>query len=827
VFEIPAFLLDALRFRETRREVLREVTDHQWKTVLSGWSTARLAIALRQDRHDDLPDWVRSRIDAYLSDTALRFDRIKATYSTVAKALRDANADYLVIKGFSLWPGYTVHPRFRPQGDIDLYCPPESILRARDTLLALGYTPNLEREHFPKDHLCTMMPKTSWEPGENLFDPDMPICFELHFCWWNDSIMRFCPTGLDQFWTRRVSQRLEDISFPGLNSADNLAYTALNILRDRLLGVPAAEQVYGLARFLHLHANDHHFWATWRNLHDESLRRLEIISFRMAAESFACSLPEQVQEEIDSSAAGVEAWFREFSKPPLSARFDRRKDGVWLHTNFVDSVRDKASVVFRGLLSIPVAMPTFASVEGPDRQSPQDTPQPGPLRTLGFCRKVIKYAGWRWLMRRGVARLMQLPFFLWRGLRYGLSTKGLSPQFWTFLAASFCFDLGMAIFFFLYNLYLLDCGFKEEFLGAMTSAMGVGSIACTIPAGILIERLGLRKSLLFCFALVPFLSAARVFFSAKAVLLAFAFLSGFVTTVWAVALSPAITRLTNEKSRPLAFSIVFSFGIGIGSVANLIASRMPGWFAHLRPLTSIVQAKQFALLVGCSIVALGILPVSRLAFPSTPVTTRKLYPRNRFLLRFLPALALWTLVTGSLSPLANVYFSRYLQMPLQRIGEVFSFASLFQALAVLMAPFLFRKLGLVSAIAGTQLATALLLACLAATSAATSVSFIYVGYSGLLWMSEPGLFSLLMKHVTPAEQAGASALNFLVISLTQAIAVAATGASFARFGYPRVLYAMAGVALVAALFFRFLLGETVLPPSEPSLVGASSEERVG
>jgi len=84
-----------------------------------------------------------------------------------------------------------------------------------------------------------------------------------------------------------------------------------------------------------------------------------------------------------------------------------------------------------------------------------------------------------------------------------------------------------------------------------------------------------------------------------------------------------------------------------------------------------------------------------------------------------------------------------------------------------------------------------------------------------------------MKYVTPAEQAGASALNFLVISLTQAIAVAAAGASFARFGYPAVLYAMAGVALVAALFFRFLLGKSVLPPSEPCLVDAGSEERVG
>ena len=825
MLEIPTFLLDALRFRESRREALRNVTDHQWRAVLSSWSAARLALALRQDRDDDLPDWVRSRLDTYLSDTALRFDRIKATYSTVARAFRDADAEHLVLKGFSLWPGYTVDPRFRPHGDIDLYCPPESILLARDALLELGYTPNLKQEHLPKDHLSTMMPKTSWKPRENLFDPDMPICFELHFCLWNESIMRFCPSGLDQFWTRRVSRQLEDISFPGLNAADNLAYTALNILRDRLVGAAAAEQVYGLARFLHLHANDRDFWATWRNLHDESLRCLEIISFRVAEESFACSIPEEVQEEIQSSPAGVQAWFREFSKPPFSARFDRRKDGLWLHANFVDSFRDKASVVLRGLLSIPLFIPTFGTVVERDRQSTQGTPRPGTSRVLGSCRKVIKYAGW--LVSRAANRIIPLPFFLWRGLRYGLSAKGLSAQFWTFLAASFCLDLGMTIFFFLYNLYLLDCGFKEQFLGAMTSAMSIGSIACTIPAGIVIERLGLRKSLLLCFALVPAVSAARVFFSAKAVLLAFAFLSGFVTTIWAVALSPAITRLTNEKSRPLGFSIVFSFGIGMGIVANLAASRIPGWFVHLRPLTNLVQAKQFALLLGCAIVALGLLPVSRLAFPSTPAASKTLYPRNRFLWRFLPALAVWTMVTGSLSPLANVYFSQYLQMPLQRIGEVFSSASFFQVLAVLIAPFLFRKLGLVPAIAGTQFATAVLLVCLAATSAASYAPFIYIGYSGLLWMSEPALFSLLMAHVTPSEQAGASALNFLVISLTQAIAVGVAGASFTRFGYPAVLYAMAGVALVAALFSRFLLGQSVLPASQPSPVNASSEERVG
>lgn len=383
----------------------------------------------------------------------------------------------------------------------------------------------------------------------------------------------------------------------------------------------------------------------------------------------------------------------------------------------------------------------------------------------------------------------------------------LSRQYWTFLAASFCLNLGLMIFFFLYNLYLLDNGYKEEFLGAIASAMSIGSIACTIPAGILIERFGLRKSLLLCFVFVPAVSAARAVFAPQWVLLASAFLGGFVTTIWAVAISPAITRLTTEKSRPLGFSIVFSSGIGIGILANLVASRMPGWFAHSRPFVSISQAKQVVLLVGCAIVALGLLPVSRLRFPPAPAADRTLYPRNPFLLRFLPAMALWSLVTGSLSPLANVYFSHYLRMPLERIGIVFSFSSLFQVLAILAAPFLFRKVGLVSAIASTQLATAVILGCLAATSAATPAAVIYIGYTGLLWMSEPGLFSLLTSRVAPGELAGASALNFLVISLTQAIAVAVAGASFARFGYPTVLRAMAGVALAAAVLFHLVLGK--------------------
>jgi predicted MFS family arabinose efflux permease len=187
---------------------------------------------------------------------------------------------------------------------------------------------------------------------------------------------------------------------------------------------------------------------------------------------------------------------------------------------------------------------------------------------------------------------------------------------------------------------------------------------------------------------------------------------------------------------------------------------------------------------------------------------KKLYPRNPFLFRFLPAIAIWALVTGSFSPFFNAYFSQYLRMPVKQIGIVFSFSNITQVIAILATPVIFRRLGLVPGIMYMQIATAISLALLAAAPGARSAAVVYTGFMAFQWMSEPGMDTLLMNEMSPSERSGASALNLFVISLAQAVAAGAAGASFARFGYPAVLGATAGVALVAAVLFRVLLGKS-------------------
>jgi hypothetical protein len=394
----------------------------------------RLTLPLRQTCGADVPDWVRARVDTSLADTAVRFDRIKRVYSIAAEALKEANAEHVVLKGFSLWPGYVDHPRLRPQSDIDIYCPTHSLERARDALTVLGYYASPRGGHLPSDHLSVMIPRTSWRWRGNFFDPDIPISFELHFQWWDSSWTRIHPRGLEYFWTRRGERRLDEIAFPMLHPVDNLAFVALNLLRDLLHGNVAVEQVYGLARFLHANADDQTFWRSWKSWHADSLRRLEVISFRLAADLFACRLSEEVQHEMERLPAAVLAWFQHFPKSVLWMPFHRRKDAVWLHLNLLESRADKSFILFRRLVSLPVRFPTFETVL--DNQSPTGRPTgrhsiSGALRIF---RQSIQYAGW--FVSRVAAHLSVVPLTMSRGLGYWLRSRNLSRQIRPFLTAT-------------------------------------------------------------------------------------------------------------------------------------------------------------------------------------------------------------------------------------------------------------------------------------------------------------------------------------------------------------------------------------------------------
>ena len=702
-------------------------------------------------------------------------------------------AEHLVLKGFTHFPAFVDDPRLRMQSDIDLFCPPESIQEARDALLSIGYEPQQGFEHQPIDHLPSMIRERKWLWRGSPFDPDLPLGVDLHFRFWNDQATRLRPKGLDQFWSRRVRRRIDDLDFSALNQVDSLGYAALHVFH-HLAGGLTPYHVYELARFLHINAENGTFWEEWLELHDRSLRRLEAVCLRLAISWFACRVPETVQREIDELPEPAQRWFDRYSDSPLHALTHANKDALWLHLSLLQSSRDRVFVFCTGLF--------------PMRVPPVQAVRRWPLHAYGkFLRHAISRVGYH---------LRTVPRTLWEGIRWSLSANGLGRQFWTYLTAASFFNIGMFIFFVLYNLFLLDFGYTERFLGQVRSANALGGIAGAIPAGILAQRFGLRRTMMACLGLAALLSASLALFVSATAQLCFAFLASAASTAWAVCSPPAVAQLTTEQNRPLGFSVDAASGIGLGVVAGLAGGGLPRWLARLSPAATSGQLKQGALLVACGIVALALWPASRLRLAPVPAPEKKLYPRNPLVFRFLAAVAVWSLATTAFSPFFNAYCAQHLRMPLGQIGVVFSASQLSSMIAILAAPFLFRKFGLVAGIMYTQIAAALTLGWMARTTSVPGAATLYVGYAAFLWMSEPGMSTLLMNRVDPSERSGASALYLLVMSLSGALAGPLAGSSFARYGYPAVLGVTAAVTLAAAGVFRLLVGKDLLPAPRPT-----------
>jgi len=390
-------------------------------------------------------------------------------------------------------------------------------------------------------------------------------------------------------------------------------------------------------------------------------------------------------------------------------------------------------------------------------------------------------------------------------IRLWWTTRAPRGPFWLYFAAAVFFNFGFSVFFFLFNLYLLGQGLNERSVGLIGSAMAIGTLCGTLPAGLLAQRHSQRSTLLLGIAIACVASILRVASTSTIAQIVFAVLSGFGLSTWGVCLSPVVASLTTEEQRPAAFSLMFASGIGVAGLGGLAAGHSPGLIRSLAntPISA-HQSEKLTLLLACMVASVSLPMLSRLRLQPASARSHFISPLTPFLLRFLPAMAVWSFVAGAFPPFASIYFVHHLGIPLERMGSVFSLSQLVQFGAILFAPVLFRRTGLAAGILLTQLATAVMLLSLASVHTATLAAWLYWGYMGWQCMNEPGIYSLLMDRVPPADRNGASSYTFFVSAGSQIVASTAIGTLLVRFNYSVVLCGIGTAAVLAAVLFRRL-----------------------
>jgi predicted MFS family arabinose efflux permease len=804
-----AAALSALHFRHPDLENVARLTDAEWRDALNFTDRSQLTLPLRASpARYAMPPWAQERIDAAAARNLERLHRVESLYRALDTQLRTAGIDYLALKGLAHCPEFCAAAAVRVQYDIDLYTPDQYTHAARDAVMALGFEPMESMERFPTDHLPALIRKTGWEWRGDFFDPAIPLAVEIHFQFWNQRIERLRAPGVDEFWPRRMRREVAGVQMGALSPVDALGFASLHLLKHVVQGSARPFHIYEVAYFLEAHADNPEFWAEWSALHSPELRRLEATVFRLAREWFGCHTGAVAEEEMERLPAATVRWFEEFAASPAQRIFHPAKHELWLHLSLLDSPWDALAVARRRLL--PISLP-----------GPVDAIHI-PASELTWRRRLLSRARYlRHVSQRVAHHTRTLPGALWSGVLWWWKPKALGGEFWKFLGAAVLYNFALFVFVLLYNLRLLDLGYREDFLGIVSSAGTLGCVAGTLPAAALARRFGLRHTLLATIAASAAFAALRALATGRVALAALAFVSGVVFSGWAVVMAPAVAGAVEEKRRPAAFSFFYATMFTTGIAGGFVGGRLPLW----------MHGKQPALLMAAALAGLALWPASRLELsghapksdkPSPLVVGRawlkqlstrpKAIAGPSFMLRYLIPFAIWNLATGSFNPFFNTYFAR-LGYGSARIGAAYSTAQLAQVATVLLAPLVFRKVGLVNGIAWMMAATAGGLACLAARPAGAAAAAAYVGYMAFQWMSEPGLSTLLMSGVEECDRSGAAAMNYLVMFGAQALAALVGGAVVNSFGYGVALAGSAALAVLSAAVFQGLLREWGRPLS--------------
>jgi len=405
-------VISALNFRSPQPELLQTLDDPEWQQLLVFGDQMHLTIPLVQACSNYCPSWVRSKVERNIADNAQRFQMIKTTYAEIADVLRKADVDHLVLKGFTKTPEYAPDPRHRIQSDIDLFCPSETVFRARDALSALGFRAQHEVDDTCEHHLPPLRRKTEWQWRGNAYDPEMPPAIELHHCLWDNETARCGPQTLNDFWQRRVERKLEEITFSALCPIDSLGCSALNLLRDLLRFGIVTSQVYELAWFLHRNSRNKEFWNRWTEMHDGEVRRLEAVSFLLAKTWFHCDLPEAAETEIEHLPLGTQRWFESPATCASPMGWLRpNEERVWLHSSLMETAAEKRKVVFDRLF--PRILPVDPAIA---RKIPNSFPTD---ESVSY--RYSRYA--LYLFTRATYRLWVLPTTLWHGFCWWWSAR--------------------------------------------------------------------------------------------------------------------------------------------------------------------------------------------------------------------------------------------------------------------------------------------------------------------------------------------------------------------------------------------------------------------
>ncbi len=355
-------------------------------------------------------------------------------------------------------------------------------------------------------------------------------------------------------------------------------------------------------------------------------------------------------------------------------------------------------------------------------------------------------------------------------------------------------------------------GLTDFWMGTTIMVMGITLVAASIPLGIVADKYGRRKMLILgnicaSLSLVGFALTTNL-----ALVMVVAVLEGIGEAAFAVSGSALLADKAGDEKRTAAYSLSgflswIAGALGAFAISSVLLLQTFG-------LSS--EQAHVALYVAIGLLNLSVTPVVFLIH-ETPRTRgergRGLLPRRsgKVLVKFGVYSVLLAVGAGLFVPLMAKWFYYAYGATDAISGPVLGVSSLLTSVAVLMAPRLAAKFGLVRAIVLSQGLSTFFMVVVPSSPGFGVASFVYTVRVFLMNLSTPLTQSLVMGLVAPDERGAASGINASLWRLPNSLSTA-VGAGMMGAGMLALPFYIATVLYVAAISaFWFLFRRAKLP----------------
>ncbi len=387
-----------------------------------------------------------------------------------------------------------------------------------------------------------------------------------------------------------------------------------------------------------------------------------------------------------------------------------------------------------------------------------------------------------------------------------------SPVVFRILIHSLLFGFAASISDVLFNFYLDSLGYGNEVAGQMNSIFRAAGVIFGIPVGMLIDKRGARKVLMFSIIAYGASWLAVLSSTDIRIIAPVYFLVGAANIATYTAIIPLLSSVIEPKQRASFFGINAGATVAVGFVGSLLGGALPSLIAPFVGVTPTDQLAYRLALVSVSVIGfLAIVPLLGFSAAATKhhaaghaasVSSGHKLPFMRLVL-FASQGFLLGLGGGMVVPFQNLFFREQFNLPDAQVGLILAISAFAMGFGSFIGGPLSKRFGLRNAAAWTRFLAAPTLLLMLVPNLWVSAAAYYVSRL-VIGVTFPLADALVMQSV-PVEQRGtATSLSSMLWSFGWSAAALMSGYIQLDSGFYWVFIASGAAYVISGLSFYLI-----------------------